>query len=146
MAALLAIVGTVVSVAGSIQQGQAAKAQANYSAKVAEKQGNIEFAEHQRKAEDEKRKADIAESRARAVAAASGAGGVGSPSVDATLESIYAQGQDYARNEIFAGEAARDNRLSQAALYRAQGKSAAQGSILSGIGSAIGGFGKIAYG
>lgn len=146
MMAIVGLIGTGLQVMGSMQQASAQKAQAEYNAKVQERQGKIEYAKGQEIADQKRREAKIAESRAIAVAAASGAGAYGSPTVNETLADIYSGGDYQAREAMFDAEVNRENRYSAAALSRAQGKSAAQGSIISGIGSAFGGFSKAMYG
>lgn len=145
--AIVGLIGTAVQVAGSMAQASAQKSQAEYQAKIQEKQGRIEFAAKQREADQKRREAKLAQSRAVAVAASSGGGAYGTPTVNETLLDIYADIGDYnARSALFEGTEARESRYSAAALSRAQGKAAAQGSIISGISSGLGGFAKSMYG
>lgn len=149
IAAIVGLLGTGLQVAGQLQQGQSAKAQAEYNAKVQEKQGSEEFASAQREGLKAKREGDIAMSNATALAAASGAGGAETPSVANTIGDIYAMSDYNQRSALFRGTEAKAGRYDQAALSRAKGKSAMQGSELEAFGTGAGGlykYGQSFYG
>lgn len=146
MMAIVGLIGTGIQVAGSMAQASAQKKQAEYNAQIQEKAGKIEFANAQREALQKTKEASLAESRARAIAAASGAGGVSSPTVMETIADIYGQGDYASRTTIAAGENQKEMRFASAALSRAQGKAAYSGSMATALGQGIGGFAKSMYG
>lgn len=135
MMAVVGLIGSGLSAMGSMQQASAQKAQAEYNAKIQEAKGREEFASKQREAQKNEQEAKLADSRARAIAAASGAGGAETGSVSNTLSEIYSMGDYNARSAVFEGESMKAGRYDQAALSRAQGRSAYNNSILQGIGS-----------
>lgn len=141
--AIVGLIGSAVSAVGAIQQGKAAQQQAEYEAELQKKRGREEFASKQREALTKEHEAKIAESRARALAAASGAGGSETPTVLNTLTEIFSQGDYNQRALVAQGQMMKDSRYDQAALIKAQGDAAYKGSILQGIAGGIGGLSKL---
>lgn len=139
LALIVGLVGTGLQVAGAIQQANTAKAVGEYNAKVQEKQGQEQLASSQRSALMEKRKADLLMSRARAVSAASGAGGAETPSVAENIGQIAGWSDYLQRSKLFEGTEMKAGRYEQAALSRAQGQSAYDSGMLSAFGTGLGG-------
>ena len=73
-----------------------------------------------------------------ALAASSGAGASGSPSVIETIGDIAEQAAYNAEVEKTSGYAAKTGAEYQAAIYRMKGKSDYQGSLLEGLGKGVG--------
>jgi hypothetical protein len=170
IAAAASVAGTVMSVRG---QQQAANAQADYTQQTAqyyavakeseaaqyEEQSIAEFATAQRQAEEEKRKSRILQSRALAVAGASGAG-VSDPTVFDIVSDLEGEGAYRAAVAMYEGgqraEGAR--RAAAASRYegatglasgsassasqRQAGKYAAMGTIFQGTGNLLTMYGK----
>ena len=120
----LAMGGTILSAAGAIKQGNAAKASANYNALQLEAAGKTERASAQRAAVEESRQKDLVMSRARAVAGASGGGQdfelLGDIEEDGALRSLTA---------MWEGDEAAKGRKAQAASARFEGKQAKSASL-----------------
>lgn len=124
LAQVLSIGGTVLSTAGAIQQGKSADAVAQYEARQLEAQGKAENASAQREAQAARREKELVQSRARAVAAASGGG------QDLNLlGEIEEEGELRAMTALWQGEERAKGRSAQAAGRRAEGKAAKRGSI-----------------
>lgn len=148
MAAILPIVslaatavGTIVSMVGQQQQAEAAQAQANYNAKLAEMKGKEEFAAGQRRMLQERQQKDVAISALRARAAAGG-GDTTDTSVVTLGAGIEQQGELRALTEFYKGDNAQRGYQDAAAGYRFEGQNAAAaagwkmgGTLLSGISS-----------
>lgn len=158
-AATAATIGTVASVAGTIFSGlqaftgmQTANAQAKaeaqqglYQQKVADQNAGQERAASQRVALDERRKATIASSRAKALGAAGGGGS--DPTVVNLVGDINTQGEYNALTALYTGEdrarsyeqggdlAAYQGQIDSAAT-RAKGTAGFVGSIASTLTSA----------
>lgn len=123
-APVLAMGGTILSTAGVIKQGNAAKATANYNAAQLDAAAKTEQASAQRAANEETRQKELVLSRARSVAAASGGGQdtalLGDIEEDGTLRSLTA---------MWEGEEAAKGRKAQAAVSRFEGKQAKLASL-----------------
>lgn len=134
---LLTAVGTGVSVAGSLMQGNQQEAMAEAQAKAYEQQAKAEQQASSFEQQQERRKQELQLSSARAQVGASGVGFAGSPS--AVLSSNAGQGQlDIAA--IQYGSTLRQNNLgTQASISRFQGKQAKQASIINAGSSFISG-------
>jgi len=143
------VIGTVVKVVGGIVQGNAAAdaahAQAQYQAQIAEAKGKEEFAAGQRRMLDVRRQKEMALSTLQARAAAGG-GDTTDPTVVNLGAGIEGQGEYKALTEFYKGENAQRGYQDAAAgaiwqgnVTAAQARSSAAwgaaGSLLSGIGS-----------
>ena len=159
VAANVAALGAVISTVGMIQQGQAAGAQANFQAGVA--RNNAIIAEQQatrarqQAAIDEgdfrRDQSDLMASR-RSLMGGLGITGAGSPlavSSDFAGETEYNAQKVRNQGEVTANRLQQEamNQNSQASLYGMQGRQAvtssyyrAGGTLMSGLGSAMGGF------
>lgn len=139
LVALVGLVGTAVQTAAAVKQGQAARAQAKYSAQMEERQAAERFAIASREAQEQERRGEEAMSRARAIAAASGAGGAETPSVAETLDELARRTEYNIGQTIYGGQSAQEMGMAQAQLTRMGGKSAYQAGLLSGIGKGASG-------
>tara|TARA_B100000287_G_scaffold434986_1_gene501283 strand:- start:1659 stop:2279 length:621 start_codon:yes stop_codon:yes gene_type:complete len=159
-ATIATIVGTTVTAAGMIQQGQAQAAQANYQAKVAQNNALVarqQATRAQQQADLDKQdflrnQSDLLSSRRALLGGVGVSAGAGSPLAvssdfagETALNALRIQNQ----GEVEANrlQQAAVNQQAQAGLFRAQGRQAqtgsffrAGGTLLSGIGKASGGF------
>ncbi len=117
--------GTLLSSAGAIQAGKQEQAAANYQAAQLEASGKAEMASSQRKALEERRRSDMAISRAKAVGAASGGGQdlnlIGAIEEEGTYNTLVAE---------WEGKERMSGRNAQAAASRVEGKNARKASVL----------------
>lgn len=134
--AVLPLIGTGLTVAGTIGAGAAARNEAEFAAREKERQATEEQAVASRESEDQRRKTATILSRQKAVAASSGAG-VTNPTIF-DIMSETAQEGDYVARSITASGANRAAGLrDQAAADRYRGRAAYQGSILEGLGEGV---------
>lgn len=112
-----------------IQQGKAAKANAESVAIQRERAGKAAQAESQREAIYERKKANYAESRALAVAAASG-GGVETPTVQNILGDIQKQGDYNVLATLYSGDTDAELANLAANTARREGRAAKRASYL----------------
>jgi hypothetical protein len=154
LAAVSTVVGVGTSILGGIQQGAAANAQASAVKSAAEQQqtlarraANDQRAQAQRVAIEERRRGTLAQSRALAVAGASGAGASDPTVVDLT-SNLAGEGEYNALTALYNGESRavvieNDSTANsweadvQAASLRAQGRAAKTAGIVGGIGTAL---------
>lgn len=101
----LMVTGTLISAGGALQEGQAAEAGARFEAAQMSQAAGQERAASQRRALEERRRARLAQSRAQAVAAASGAGAT-DPTVLNIIGDIEEEGEYRALTAMFEGEEA----------------------------------------
>ena len=117
--------GTVLSSAGAVQAGKAQQAAANYQADQLEASGKAEYAASQRKALEERRRSDLAISRAKAVGAASGGGQdlnlLGAIEEEGTYNTLVAE---------WEGKEAMKGRNAQGAAARVEGKNARKAGVI----------------
>ena len=99
----LKVGSTLLGVWGQIQQGKSADEQAKYQAEQLEQRAGQQRAVSQRKALEQRRRAGIAESRALALAAASG-GGASDPTVTNLMAGIAGEGELAYQTAIYEGE------------------------------------------
>lgn len=116
----LLIGGTVLSGVGSYSQGAAAQKQANAEAAQLTAQASNQKAASQLQAMEDRRQARLLESRAQAVAAASG-GGATDTSVVNAISGLEEQGELNALTTLFSGNQQSQQLLQQAASRRAEG-------------------------
>lgn len=147
-APVVALASAGVSAVGTMEQASAAKQQARAQSEWAERRAVEERASGQQTADEEKRKAHFLQSRLGAVAGASGSG-ASDPTVMKVWEGIEGEGQRNAGVAMAAAEQKAQGITYQAALDRwkadADGRLAklsAGGTILGGIGSAVGKYGE----
>lgn len=119
----LMIASTILSAGGSIMGGINADNAAKYTAQQQQIAGTQGLAASQRTAFSETRKAQLVGSRARAVAAASGAGAT-DPTVVNIEGDIAGQGEYNALSALYEGQEAKRTGDANAALTRFQGQQA----------------------
>lgn len=163
MAETLAIAGTAVSAIGTLVGSDAQATQARYEGKAQQKLANYQAAQlnqqagqqrvtSQLQAIEEQRKARLAQSRAKAVAAASGGGTGGS--VATILSRLASEGDLNANAATYEGEEAARGLEAQAAAERSSGsyanaasryaaKNIRRAGYLSAAGTLIGGGAKL---
>jgi hypothetical protein len=130
------------SVAGGIAQANAARAQAKYEENLALTQGKQQLASSQRQMVQQGQQGDMAMSKQLATAAASG-GGVQTPSIMAIYGQTAGQTNLNARSALYTGQQEQWQQKVKAEAAKARGENAAQGSILSALGGAASGLGKM---
>jgi hypothetical protein len=158
----MAVVGTAASVGGKLFSGYSANKAAKTNAALAQQEGEFTARQLERQAVDERRAGQVAAqekrldlarlvSQQRAIAAASGAGGVGTPTVADLMSDAIARGEYLAQTESYIGESRARGRLDQAsaarakganaaAQYKKAGKNAFYGSILDAATVGLGGY------
>src|SRR3569833_3012205 len=98
--AALALVGSVISAIGGVASGVAANNESKFEAQQQEMQGNEDFAATQRDAEQKRKEAEGVNSRAQAVAAASGAG-ADDPTIVQLMTQTTGQGELNAQTSLY---------------------------------------------
>lgn len=143
---------TVLTTAAAVQQAGARKKQMEAVARAREEEANAAAAESQREAAIERKKARNLASRARAVAAASGAG-VSDPTVVNQLTEIEAAGELNALNAMYSGNTAARGYRQGAAIARNEADAAQTAGYLGAASTALDGanswyekYGKTKYG
>lgn len=151
---ILAAVSTAVTAGAALYQGQAAKSAADYNAKVAEMNAKIAdraaMDELERGARDEQRKRiEVSAISSQQRATMSGMGldiTYGTP-LEMLVDTAYAGEMDALTVRTNANRAAYNqdvraaNLRAQASIYEFEGRSARTGSMLSAIGTTVGGIG-----
>jgi hypothetical protein len=129
---------TVLSAGGQIMQGNAAAKSAKFSAKQMDRNAIAAEAESQRAAIEERRKSDVLQSRARAVAAAGGGTttGIGVQDVIADIENI---GEYNALSALFEGSTQAQGLRTQADATRYEGKQAKRASRIGALSTVLSG-------
>lgn len=144
IAAVLGAAGTAASALGTIQQGKAEKANQDYLAKQDEMKSKEETAAAQREAQQNRNEAELATSRAQALAASSGGGaGTDAPTIVKLMSDTAGQGELNAQTTNYGGLERASGLLDSAKGRRASGKASLMGSYLGAFGQAASGFSKI---
>lgn len=132
------VIGTALNVAGTLMTGRSADDSAKAEAAQMRQQAGQERATSQRVAIERRREAELASSRARALAGASGAS-----SDDVTMQNITSrisqQGEYNALTAMFEGEERARGLEYGADVRRAQGKTARRASFLGAASDAAAG-------
>jgi hypothetical protein len=143
----IAAAGATIAAYSSVQQGKAANRAAQFEAGQMEHNAKEARAASQRDAMEQRRRAEVAQSRALAVAAASGAGAL-DPTVIDLIGDIEAEGDLNARTALYAGEERGKGMEAQAGARRYEGAQARKAAnmksastILSSASSFAGAFG-----
>lgn len=139
--AALGIVASVISAIGGIATGIAEKKQADFQAKQQEMQGKEDFAASQRDADQKRKEAELVNSRAQALAAASG-GDATDPTIVQLMTGTTQQGELNAQSSLYTGEQQKRGLFDQAAATRMSGQASMFGSFLGAAGTLASGFGK----
>lgn len=134
--ASLALIGSFVSAFGTVASGVAANRAAQQDALNMDAQGKEEFAASQREAAAKRREGDLVNSRAQALAAASGAGaGTDAPTIVKLMSQTAGESEFNAQTALYSGRS-RQLGLKQGAMARrAEGKASLLGSVISGFGT-----------
>jgi hypothetical protein len=127
----LMIAGAAVSAGSSIMGGLYANDVGKTMQKQYKHQANAERAVAQRKAIADSRQAQLAESRALAVGAASGAGGVETEGFSNIVSGINEQGYMNYMTSLWEGDTRAEGLLYQGKLARAEGRQRKQAGFLS---------------
>jgi len=135
----LAVIGTIISAAGSVIGGIAQSNQLEYQAEVEEMRANEARAVSQREAENKNRETKYVQSRQRALAAASG-GGAEDPTVTKLMQDVAAEGDYQARTALYEGETKGRFLEAQAKLDRMQARQAMFAGFIDAGSSVISGF------
>lgn len=138
----LLVAGTALSAGGALMGGQAAKKAADFQAAQLDRNAIAVEASSQRAAIEERRKATLMQSRARAVAAAEG-GTTTDIGVADVLAKIEAEGEFNALSALFEGREKAAGVRTQAAGRRLEGKAAKTAGLLKGISTVMTGVGAI---
>lgn len=141
VAMMATLAATGLQVMGTLQQGQAAKASANFEGKQRERQAAEERAAGQREAIGKRNEADRLISRGKALAASSGAGVV-TPSILDIYGDAAGEGEYNAQTALYGGESRARGQIDAANAARFKGKAAYKGSILEAFGQGFSGVGK----
>lgn len=138
LAGIVGLLGTAVSAAGTIAAGNAAAKSAEFEAKQLDRKADEERAAAQREAMQQRKETDFVQSRAQAVAAASGLGALDETVLDLAgdleQEGAYRERMiQYSGSERAAGyrDAAKGRRVS--------GQAARQGAMFSAAGTLLSG-------
>lgn len=131
------LIGGLLSAGATVAGGIAEKNSADFEADQLKRKGQEEFAASQRDAEQARKEATLANSRAQALAAASGGGaGTDAPTIIRLLQDTAGQGEYNAQTQLYGGKSRQAGLLDQAAGRRASGRASFLGSTLSGFGQA----------
>lgn len=128
IAAAAAIVSTVVSAAGTIMSGNAARGAANFEAAQMTQQAGQERAASQRRASEQRRQAGLVNSAVRSRAAASGAGATDPTVLDIEGDNA-ATGEYNALSALYEGEERARGLEMNAGARRYEGQQARQASL-----------------
>lgn len=121
---------TALQAGSSIAAGNAARREGNFKAAQLDQAAGQERATAQRQAIEETRKADLATSRAEAVAGASGTGGKGITDI---IGGIQGQGEYNALTALFNGEEQARGMELQGATARMQGRAARKAGVMTAV-------------
>ena len=133
----LAVIGSIVQAAGSIASGIAANNAAQEEARQLEARGKEEFAASQREALERRREGEVVNSRAQAIAAASGAG-ADAPTIVRLMSDTAGQAEFNAQTDLYGGRQRRAGLRDSARARRAEGQASLMGSFFDAAGTAIG--------
>ena len=141
IAAVVGIAGGVAQGVGALMGGQAEK-EANYmAADQLEQQGRGEFAAAQRESLEAKYQSDLVTSRQIAVAAASGGGARGVPTVMKILDETGRRATQLQEGILYKGGELRQKFYAAAKTKRISGDASLLGSIYGSTGYVLGGIG-----
>lgn len=138
----LEFIGPLIAAAGSIAGGVAANNNAKFEAQQMEMRAKEETAASQRDAIAKRREGSLINSRAQAVAAASGAGaGTDAPTIVKLMSQTSGEAEYNAQSSLYGGKSRSAGLMDSAKGRRAEGKATLLGSVFSGFGQAAKGFG-----
>src|ERR1700741_1427894 len=135
---VLNAIGTGMTMRAQIKAGQGARDAANYEAAQLEQSAGQQVATGQHAALEEQRQAQIAQSRALVVAAASG-GGASDPTVVNIIAKLAGEGAYRGMVDVYQGDEKARQLRDQAAATRYNGEQAYQNAKYGAISTAISG-------
>jgi hypothetical protein len=132
------LIGAGLGAVGSIYSGVREQQNAKFEAAQLKQKGDQEFANNARLAQQKRREGRLALSRARTVAAASGAG-TGDDTVTNIMAGIETKSDYNALTDMYNGMQARDDLYSEAAVRKSEGSDAMTSSLFNAGTSLYGG-------
>lgn len=138
MAQFIAFIPALIGAGGTLMEGAANKQAAQSAAMQLEQNAGQSRAVSQREAAERRRSTRYLQSRAQAVAAASGAG-ASDPTVVNLIAGLEGEGEMGALASLFEGEEAARNMEYSAKVARRFGKAASTGASLKGASTILGG-------
>jgi len=135
---IMTAVSTVMSMSAKKQQGEQAQASANYQANQLDQSAGQQFASAQRASMSDEQQARLAQSRALAVAAASG-GGVSDPTVMSIMSRLAGEGTYRSMVDLYQGREKARQLEDQANAARLQGGIASSNSNYSSAATLVSG-------
>lgn len=140
---LLGAFGSVLSGVGTIAAGAAEKQSADFEAAQMEQKAKEEVAASQRDAIAKRREGAILNSRAQALAAASGGGaGTDAPTIVKLMGQTAGQADYNAQTAMYGGYSRSAGLMDSAKARRMSGNASLLGSVFGGFGSAASGLAK----
>ena len=112
-------IGAGVSTIGTLYSGAQQAAANKFEAKQLKQEGDAKFAASQAEATKRRREGKLAQSRVRAIAAASGAG-VATPTIDTIMAGIQTQSDYNSLVEMYQGTSQRNKNYASAASLKAE--------------------------
>jgi hypothetical protein len=143
LAAGAAVAGTLLSATGSVLGGKATNKASKVEAAALRRQAGQTRASSQREAIEQRRDADLAQSRALALAAAGG-GGASDPTVVDIISDLEGEGEYRALTALFNGEEQARGLEDEALAARKAGKNAKTAGIIGGISTVLTGASSLA--
>ena len=140
ISAVLGVVGSLVSAAGTMAAGRAQEQAAEYEAKQLEIKGKEERAAAQREGQEYQRKTDLALSTLQARGATSGFSAT-DPTSLAIADEITKYGTYQQQMAQYGGESRQVGLEAQAETRRLEGRAARKGASYAALGTIIGGAG-----
>lgn len=134
----VSLAGTAMSAFGAVREGQAANESAKFEARQLEQQSKAQEAAGQRSALEQRRQSELMQSRALAVAGASG-GGVTDPGVLRIISGIAGEGENAFQSELYNARTQAETSRSQAVARRFEGKQAKQAGVMKAASTALSG-------
>lgn len=132
---LIGLLGTAVSGVGTVAAGAAQKSAADFEAQQMEMKAKEETAAAQRDAAAKRREGAIINSRAQALAAASGGGaGTDAPTIVKLMGDTAGEADYNAQSAMYGGYSRAAGLMDSAKGRRAEGKASLLGSVFSGFG------------
>lgn len=130
--------GAIVTGVGTIAQGVAANRNAQFEAQQLDMKAKEETAAAQREAQEKRREGALLNSRAQAVAAASGGGaGLDAPTIVKIMGNTAQRSEYNAQSSLYGGYSRAAGLRDQARGRRAEGKASLLGSVFGGFGSTL---------
>jgi len=136
LSSAMSIVGNGMQMGAKLNYGDAQRSAADYEAAQLEQNAGQQAASAQRSAMEDRRQAQIAQSRALAVAAASG-GGASDPTVINIISRLSAEGTYRSMSDLYEGREKARQMQEQAAASRYSGQRAQQAARLSAAATAV---------